>query len=45
MNHLVNQSLAVAFAALLTLSWVGVIVTVSPAQAETPAVLATPEIA
>lgn len=45
MNRFLNQTLAVAFAALLTLGSVGAIVTVPPAQAETPAMLAMPEIA
>jgi ABC-type arginine transport system permease subunit len=45
MNRILSQTLSVAFAAFLTLGSVGAIVTVPPAQAETPAMLAMPEIA
>lgn len=45
MNRFVNHAFAAAFAFALTLGSIGAIVTVPPAQAETPAVLAMPEIA
>ncbi len=45
MNHFVNHAFAAAIAFALTLGSIGAIVTVPPAQAETEAVLAMPEIA
>jgi hypothetical protein len=45
MNRFVNHAFAAAIAFTLTLGSIGAIVTVPPAQAETPAMLAMPEIA
>jgi hypothetical protein len=45
MTRIVNHSLAVALAALLTLSSISAIVTVPPAQAASPAALVMPPLA
>jgi hypothetical protein len=45
MNRYFNTAIAAAFAFALTFGSIGAIVTVPPAQAEAPAVLAMPAIA
>lgn len=45
MNHILNHTLAAVFACALAFGSIGTIVTVPPAQAEVPAVLALPVIA
>jgi phage-related minor tail protein len=45
MNSVLNTTLAALAACLLTLGSIGAIVTVPPAQAETPAAFALPAIA